>query len=234
MNGKLNVKQADGALRVTGQTDLTFGIGGVGDIDIGQGNNLINDNTAWIKGGRVNLPGHTLQAGTGFVRFSPYYQVDYSISSKNRTQDPTKNFPGSAITFDGRLSARIITDLGNFTSYFPSPDTDFSQNFNRDSNKIAIPTSNVLYSVSNGGGTIAMNAYTTFGMEMGFYLSDGIYNDFIDAYSPLPDVRSKTSKAFLANRRRCNLYITQEHSSISSPATLMLQERHVPITVRSK
>lgn len=113
------MKQANGFLTVRGETDLTYGIGGIGAIDIARAN---KGNPAFNEGKPIKLDGNTVSAGSsnGWVSFNPYYEVVYQMASMNGT-DTSPSSSNSEAAFNGILSTRIVTDLGKFSAYFPSP-----------------------------------------------------------------------------------------------------------------
>lgn len=106
-------------MTVRGQTDLTYGIGGIGTVDIARAN---KGNPAFNEGNPVKLNGNTVNAGSsnGWVSFNPYYEIVYQMASLNGTGD-SASLSQSEAPFNGRLSTRVVTDLGKFNAYFPSP-----------------------------------------------------------------------------------------------------------------
>jgi chitinase len=179
----MDVKQANGLLKVTGQTDLTYTIGGMGSVDIskaGKGNPAFNELNA------VSLPGHTVNAGNdhGWVTFDPYYQITYQMATFNGTSED--DFDNSVAAFNGIMSTRTITDLGDFEVFFPPSDPDASnaEDKNRDANKISVSRENVLYSSPGQGGKIAVGTYVKFGLKVSFFLFGGLFKWDVG----LPDV----------------------------------------------
>ncbi|KAL3479632.1 hypothetical protein BJX99DRAFT_255358 [Aspergillus californicus] len=167
-NGGLLIRQANGFLKLTGTMDITYGIGGMGTIDIssaGKGNPAISDETI-IK----LTTGKTISTGRGgyTATFDPFVSVTYEMATLNGTDDD--NFGNSAAPFDGRLTARVVTDLGNMgdsPAYFPNFATDPGDNFDsRNTSHISIPNSDVLYGSPGAGGKIALGTHVKFALNV--------------------------------------------------------------------
>ncbi|CAM1509829.1 Fc.00g001640.m01.CDS01 [Cosmosporella sp. VM-42] len=161
-NDEPKVLQANGFLKVKGQSDLTFGIGGMGDIDIAK---AYKSNPAFTTGGYTNLEGNMINAGNlpGFLRVAPYYQVQHQMATLNGVG--RNNFQNSSAALNGLLRARVVTDFGDFTSVFPDPDRS-KVNDDREQNKIEILEDNVLYGSYGDGGTVAIGTYLKFGLKL--------------------------------------------------------------------
>lgn len=162
-----NVEQANGFLTVDGQTDLTYGIGGIGAVDVARAN---KGNPAQSEQKSVKLSGQTINAGSnhGWVTFDPYYQIDYQMATFNGSD--SDDFSDSAAPFDGLLNARVVSDLGNLTAYFPSPTPDQLDAEQRNANKISIGRDNVLYDSPGDSGKIALGTFVRFGLNVEFSL----------------------------------------------------------------
>ncbi|PKK46869.1 hypothetical protein CI102_8377 [Trichoderma harzianum] len=173
-NAKLDVDQAHGFLKATGETDLTYGIGGVGDIDISKAR---MGNPALSQEEVFNLKGHTISTATsgGIISFNPYYKVKYEMATLNGSSG--HDFSSSTVTFDGRMTTRIITDLGDFQANFPPQSNPFQEidDDKRQKNKLSIPQDDVLYGTSSYGGQIAIGTVLTFGLEMKFLIFGDLF-----------------------------------------------------------
>lgn len=104
-------------MKARGQTDLTYGIGGIGDIDIskaGKGNPALSDDNP------IKLKGHTILTDDSQIFLEPYYQITYQMATLNGSDGA--DFEDSAVSFNGRLTTRIVTDLGDFQANFPPPE----------------------------------------------------------------------------------------------------------------
>lgn len=159
------MKQANGFLKVKGESDLTFGIGGMGEIDIakaGKNNPTITD------GMKVNLGGSSIDVGNlpAWVDFSPFFKVNYLIATFNGAE--RSEFTDSAAPLNGRLKARVISDFGDFESVFPEPDQNDGQlaQDKRDKNVIDISDDNIMYGSTDDGGKIILGTYFTFGLSL--------------------------------------------------------------------
>ena len=173
LEGGFKVKQANAVFDARGQTDLTYAIGGMGVIDITRAK---KGNPAFNEGNPTGLGGHTVSAGNlnGWVTFEPYYQTTYQMATFNGST--STNFANAAAPFDGLLSTRIVTDLGNFTTYFP-PDgsTAYPNENDRQPNQIQIPSSNIMYSSSGHGGKIAIGTYLQLGLKIDIFLFSSLF-----------------------------------------------------------
>ncbi|UKZ58865.1 uncharacterized protein TrAtP1_000187 [Trichoderma atroviride] len=173
-DNKFDVHQAHGFLKARGQTDLTYGIGGIGDIDIskaGKGNPAISDDNL------VNLKGHTINTpkSGGRISLNPYYQLTYQMATFNGSTG--NDFENSVASFNGRLTTRIITDLGDFQANFPPPENLPNEAYNdkRQQNKISIPENDILYGTSNDGGHIAIGTNLIFGLKLEFFVFGDLF-----------------------------------------------------------
>jgi len=193
----IEAAQTSGFITVNGHSDLTYGVSGVGSLDISQAN---QGNPAISQGKHVYVGGNTINVYRGnYVTFRPYYKLDYWLATSN-SSNSTEDLGGPA-PFDGLLETRTITDFGNFTVTFPPNVTDTSSNpapFNnqRTPNSISIPKTNIMYSSTDTGGMIGIASYITFGLEveMGWqpnFGSRSYATEIIDVSSP-----------FLAGTRR--------------------------------
>ncbi|KAJ8128780.1 hypothetical protein O1611_g4852 [Lasiodiplodia mahajangana] len=170
LDSGFNVKQANGLIQVRGQTDLTYGIGGVGDIDISRAK---KGNPALNEGKPISLPGHVVRTGNSnkWISINPYYSTTYQMVTLNGKDG--NDYNASIAPFSGYLSTRAITNLGKFNAYFPSPHADElgSEDDNREKNKLSIGDNDVLYSTANDGGQIAVGTFIKFGLKVDLFLA---------------------------------------------------------------
>ncbi|KAH0499712.1 hypothetical protein TgHK011_006887 [Trichoderma gracile] len=92
--------------------------------------------------------------------FEPYYQIQYQVSTRNSTV--TGDFSSSAVPFSGRLETRILSDFGDSTLEFP---ISKGASLTRGTNKIHVPSTNVVYGTGASGGIISLSTITTFGLK---------------------------------------------------------------------
>ncbi|SCO15302.1 related to chitinase [Fusarium fujikuroi] len=183
-SGSWDARQSHGFLRVEGKSDMTFGFGGLGDVDVAKARkgNPAQDDTV----GKVNLDGHIINAGHsgGLVSFQPYYKVTYSIGTFNGTdRDNTQ----SAASFNGRLNARVVSDFGKFQADFPwKGDHEDSDKFASKVKKthFQLGDDNVLYGSSPNGGAITIGSQVVFGLNIEFIL----YKDLFKIRAGLPEL----------------------------------------------
>ncbi|KAF6515930.1 hypothetical protein HZS61_004671 [Fusarium oxysporum f. sp. conglutinans] len=168
----VNVKEANGFIKVTGKTDLVLGIGGMGRLDIdqaGQGNPVHKETP------REYLGGHKVHAGAwwGSMNVSPYISHEYILATENGRNSVGER-PDNAASFNGRLTARVESDFGNYAAIFPN--TIDSEDIKRatEKRKKSIVTSardDILYSGGGeDGSTITLGHYLTFGVSVDFVL----------------------------------------------------------------
>jgi chitinase len=181
-------KQANGFLVIRGESDIEYGIGGLGTVDIsraGRGNPAISE------GSIIKVGGETIDAGADGLlatraTFDASFQVSYQMATLNGTDD--SDFSDSAVAFDGKLSARVLSDLGAGRVDFPSPwagsDDYDDDRFPRESNKISIARSNRLYGSPGAGGKIALGTFLRFGMKLKF----PFFNRMAGTDADLPEV----------------------------------------------
>lgn len=164
----LSALQSHGFIRVTGGTDMTFTVGGIGDVDVSESG---LGNPAMTEGSRNEVGGATVPVGgTGmYVGVTPYFVKQYQMATRNGTGEWDDQLL-NGVSFDGQLQTRVVTDFGKFTVNYPSDlstssvgefDTDRSKNI------FSIPGTNVMYSSSDKGGLIEIGTYLTFGVEIG-------------------------------------------------------------------
>lgn len=150
-------------MHVSGNTNFTYAIGGIGSLDISEankGNPAISDEIPVTLGGHAISAGHSADMAT----FEPYYQIQYEMATMNGTD--IRSFGESSIPFNGRLQTRILSDLGDSTLYFPISKTEAdTAPAQRNGNKIVVPTTNVLYNGLGYGGRIALSSIVTFGLK---------------------------------------------------------------------
>ncbi|KAL9560669.1 hypothetical protein ACKAV7_015160 [Fusarium commune] len=182
--GVWNARQSHGFLQVRGQSDMTFGIGGIGDVDVAKARkgNPAQEHT----GSKVNLKGNVIMAGQsgGLVSFQPYYKVTYSLGTFNGSD---RNPANSAASFNGRLNARVVSDFGKFQADFPwKGDHKDPNKFANKLNKaqFQLGNDNVLYGSSSNGGAITIGSQVTFGLSIEFLL----YKDLFRSKTGLPDL----------------------------------------------
>lgn len=161
---ELDVTEAHGFLKTTGQTDLTYGIGGVGNIDISRAG---KGNPAFYEQPEVHVGGMGQISPGASVWVTPYYKVIYQLATINGSTGGPSLQTGAA-QFNGRMSSRVITDLGNFQVNFPTDKEPPQEMYNdkRHKNRIAIPGDNILYGSSAVGGQVAIGTFVNFGLKI--------------------------------------------------------------------
>lgn len=162
------MSQASGFLSVRGNTDLTFTVGGVGEVDLDKTN---KGNPATTKEKTTRQKETSVDAGDGGtnIDLSPYYTINYSFGSFNDTGGGSGSPSGPY--FDGKLSTRVISDFGDFNAYFPATKEDRLRIKDEDrlKNKISIPDDDVIHNTSSKGGRISMGTFVKFGLKMKFW-----------------------------------------------------------------
>lgn len=179
----------------------------MGNLDIslaGKSNPAIN------RGSKISLGGSTITAsGTGYsITFKPYYELDYAFATMNGST--AGQFTVADIDYNGLMTARVISDLGEFVAYYPAVDTVDWDSDARDKNKISIGSNDVLYSV-NKGGFAAISSYLKLGVDA---TVSGCNGDFCFVGSTLPGVSTTSLQSrvdlpwpvFVALTRKLNRY----------------------------
>ncbi|UPK93022.1 hypothetical protein LCI18_003957 [Fusarium solani-melongenae] len=169
-DGNVDVKEANGFIKVIGQTELTFGIAGMGRLDIdqaGQGNPVHKTvPTEWMGG-------HTVRAGSwwGSLQINPYLSREYVLATSNGRDGPVVGSDNAA-TFNGRLTSRVTTDLGKFSAVFPDTMDDNDLELARKDRKKTVMEAHEEDVLYGGGGdtgsSITVGHSLTFGVELNF------------------------------------------------------------------
>lgn len=184
----------------------------------------------------MKLTGNTVSAGSsnGWVSFDPYYEITYQMATFNGTGNT--NFAQSEAPFNGLLSTRVVTDLGKFSAYFPSPYSDEvnSQNEKRDKNKISIGADNILYDSPGYGGQIAVGTYVKFGLKVDIFLFSTLFKFTIGAPDMSLWYNTMTVFSFYpdeAKQTACTEYdvITNIYSDITDSSTVNWDDEHVQL-----
>lgn len=150
-------------MHVSGNTNFTYGVGGIGSLDIseaGKGNPAISDDIP------VTLGGHAINAGNSadMATFEPFYQIRYEIATMNGAD--IRSFGENNIPFNGRLQTRILSDFGDSTLYFPISNAESDMRpAKRSKNNIIVSKADVLYNGLGNGGRIALSSGVTFGLK---------------------------------------------------------------------
>ncbi|KAH7227281.1 hypothetical protein B0J15DRAFT_556340 [Fusarium solani] len=172
-DSSVDVKQANGFIKVLGQTKLTFGIAGMGQLDIdqaGQGNPVHKTiPTEWMDG-------HTVRAGSwwGSLEINPYLSREYVLATSNGGVGGPVVGSDNAATFNGRLTSRVTTDLGRFSATLPDTMNDNDIKVARKDRKKAVMEpheDDVLYSGGGDtGSSITVGHSLTFGVQLNFVI----------------------------------------------------------------
>ncbi|KAJ5629565.1 hypothetical protein N7528_003222 [Penicillium herquei] len=166
--GDFEVKEANGFINVDGSTNLTYGISGLGNIDITKNN---KGNPAYSSKKTFSLQGDTVSQMGAFMSLDPYMTVTYQMATLNTTTE--EQFVTNAeASFSGHLSTQVMTDLGDVTAYYPSPsqdqiDADFA---GRADKKISTGKGNVVFEAPGLGGIISLGTFIRFGMGIEFHM----------------------------------------------------------------
>lgn len=150
-------------MKITGDTYLTFGIGGVADVDVSQLNRGNPATKEGIKHSLVGGPNVVVTGGNPSTVVSPYYEITYEMGTRNASDDSDYK---SVAGFNGRMESVVISDLGNSTVRWP---IQSNSSLSRLDNIVEIPSSNVLYDTPGGsGGSIGLGVKVTIGLDLHF------------------------------------------------------------------
>ncbi|KAG7417481.1 hypothetical protein Forpe1208_v005351 [Fusarium oxysporum f. sp. rapae] len=171
-SSRVDIKEANGFIKVTGQTDLTFGVGGMGRLDIsmaGKGNPAKSEEyyEAFQK--------HNIGAGSfwGYMSLTPFISRQTFLATSHMDQSPS-TVPNHAApaTLNGRLTTRVKTDLGHFPAVFPgilSPDEMDSLRKDHKQTEMESFNDDILYGDGGEkGSTIQIGHHLVFGLNLGF------------------------------------------------------------------
>jgi chitinase len=166
--GAADIHQASSFLKVTGSMDIGYGIGGIGVVDIASAN---KGNPAFSGERLIKLTGQNMIIGWRGVRAEcdPYVEITYQMATMNGTDG---DLADSTTFFNGRLTARVMTDLGSDEDppvSFPSPYRDgrpVTAFRLREPNRIHIPHDDVMYDSRDPGGKIALGTFIRFGLKL--------------------------------------------------------------------
>ena len=180
----MDVKQANGWLKVKGEADLTFTVAGVGKIDLKRGG---GSNPAYVDSRATRLDEHVIDAGpSGFgIIFRPYWRLNYMLGAFNDTEGGIHSPSGAY--FDGKLSTRVKQDFGGYQVNFPPNPEDVagSRNIDREDNQISITEDhNRIYNIGGSGGRIELSSDFHFGLDVKMLQTSDRYKHTL----PLVDV----------------------------------------------
>ncbi|CAG8939269.1 unnamed protein product [Penicillium salamii] len=158
------INQANGFVKATGKSDLTYGIRGFGEVDFSKA-----DKGNPSHGGKrsFDLKGATISTGDGkTVSFSPYLDVSYELVSLNGTDND--DFTDSATNFIGQLETRVTQDFSNITAYWPMnyPEDKKPESGSFMANDISVGKENNIWMSDSHGGTLGIGTFVTFGVNV--------------------------------------------------------------------
>ncbi|KAF5624294.1 hypothetical protein F25303_11543 [Fusarium sp. NRRL 25303] len=174
---RVDVKEANGFIKVTGQTDLTFGVGGMGRLDIAlaEKGNPAKSEEHWEAFQR-----HTISAGAfwGYMSLTPFIKRQTFLATSHMNVAPSTN-TSHAATLNGRLTTRVKTDLGDFPASFPHvllPDEMHTLRKDHKETEMDSFEDDILYGDGGEkGSTIQIGHNLTFGLSLSF----GVYTDLL-------------------------------------------------------
>ncbi|KAF9760749.1 hypothetical protein IL306_004142 [Fusarium sp. DS 682] len=187
---RVDIKEANGFIKATGQTDLTFGISGMGRLNISMANPAKSDNYYEA------LERHTISAGSfwGYMSLAPFITRQTWLATSHIDESPSTESNHTA-TLNGRLTTRVKTDLGEFPAAFPhilSPDEMHSLRKDHKETEMESFNDDILYGDGGkNGSTIQIGHNLVFGLNLDF----GIYPD---VQGPQPN-RKSDSASLLVN-----------------------------------
>ncbi|KAJ9426061.1 hypothetical protein FOXG_07418 [Fusarium oxysporum f. sp. lycopersici 4287] len=189
-SSRVDVKEATGFIKVTGQTDLTFGVGGMGRLDIsmaGKGNPAKSEEHYEV------FQRHTISAGSlwGYMSLTPFITRQTFLATSHMDESPSTTSNHGA-TLNGRLTTRVKTDLGDFPAAFPQvlfPDEMDSLRKDHKETEMESFNDDILYGDGGEkGSTIQIGHNLVFGLGLDF----GIFPD-VQGQQPIRE----SSAAFL-------------------------------------
>ncbi|KAF5594009.1 uncharacterized protein FSUBG_9582 [Fusarium subglutinans] len=166
----VDVEDAHGFIHVTGHTDLTFGVGGVGRLDIGlagQGNPA--------KSGQFyeGFQSQTISAGAlwGTMKLTPYIRRQTYLATS-----PMDGFPSTGlnheVALNGRLITQVKTELGDFPASFPrvmfEDELDRLRKHHKKTEMETLSSNELYGDGGERGSTIQIGHNLTFGLDLFF------------------------------------------------------------------
>ncbi|KAJ4094417.1 hypothetical protein NW760_012753 [Fusarium oxysporum] len=176
-SSRVDVTEATGFIEVTGQTDLTFGVGGMGRLDISMAG---KGNPAKSEEYYEAFQRQTINAGSlwGFMRLTPFITRQTFLATSHINESPsTASNHAAPATLYGRLTTRVKSDLGHFPAAFPHilfPDEMDSLRKDHKETEMDSFNDDILYGDGGEkGSTIQIGHNLVFGLSLDF----GIFPD---------------------------------------------------------
>ncbi|KAF5559134.1 hypothetical protein FPHYL_7172 [Fusarium phyllophilum] len=198
---RVDIKEASGYIKVTGQTDLTFGVNGSGRLNISMAGKL---NPAKSEEHWEAFQKHTINAGAfwGYMSLTPFTIRQTWLATSHMDKPPSTVLGHMApAILNGRLTTRVKTDLGEFPATFPhvlSPDEMHSLRKNHKETEMQSLKDNILYGDGGEkGSSIQIGHNLTFGLSVGF----GIYPDI---QGPQPNRQSDSAFLLVTSETYAN------------------------------
>ncbi|KAF5591707.1 hypothetical protein FPCIR_5987 [Fusarium pseudocircinatum] len=198
---RVDIEEATGFIKVTGQTDLTFGVCGSGHLNIsmaGKGSHTKNEEH-WEAFQR-----HTINAGAfwGYMSLTPFMIRNTFWATSHMNGSPSTGHNHKArVTFNGRLTTRVKTDLDEFPAAFPHvllPDEMDGLRKSHKETEMESLNDNILYGDGGEkGSSIQIGHNLTFGLSVGF----GIYPD---VQGPQPNHESNSTFLLVTSETYAN------------------------------
>ena len=110
----------------------------------------------------------------GHMNLTPFMTTETTLATAGRGRGPTTG-PNNAATFNGRLTARVKTDLGNFPVSFPQPVSDsFIEDVRRhhEPTEIQTYTDDILYGDGGTNGSLIQIGHS---LVIGIKLNFAVY-----------------------------------------------------------
>lgn len=164
-------------MNVTGQTNLTFGVGGMGRLDISRAG---KGNPAKSEPYYKSFPKKIINAGSfwGYMCLTPFIKRQTWLATSQMDESPfsASNLAAPA-TLNGCLTTRVKTDLGQFPAAFPqilSPEEMDSLRKDHKETEMESFNDDILYGDGGEkGSTIQIGQNLAFGLSLSF----GIFPD---------------------------------------------------------
>ncbi|KAF5228861.1 hypothetical protein FANTH_14393 [Fusarium anthophilum] len=216
---RVDIKEAIGFIKVTGQTDLTFQVSGKGHLNIsmaGKGSHTKSEEH-WEA-----FQSHTINAGAfwGYMSLTPFIIRQTWLATSHMDVSPsTKQNHTAPGTFNGRLTTRVKTDLGEFPAAFPHvlfPDEMDSLRKDRKEMEMESSNDNILYGDGGkNGSSIQIGHNLTFGLSVGI----GIYPD---VQGPRPNYKSRSTFLLVTSETYANWDIPPVENNQVCPHAIAL------------
>jgi hypothetical protein len=186
--GALTVHEANGFVEVSGQTDMTFEISGLGIFDATSGGTTSQPLNSTLLG--TSLGGHAIM--NDWITFDPFVKTGYTLGTTNSA---VTEFEDNSISWNGYANARMVTTFGQGIQPFPAggPQTSTESKDTMETGKAGFPNDIDANWVT--GGDIGITHIVDAGLAVSMALPQSVASNV--GKFPTMTMHSETSAVFL-------------------------------------